>query len=278
MNRSTAIENSWEFQLPNNMRYQAFQHQNVFLEIYEHDCLDFETFDFYFRSALCNDVEDKEFVWVIGTELASLFNGASIIASAEPEVLTVLNLYGDGKKIGKFHFRPKHLEPKEEMDLAEIFGDSASTEPVKAVESALSFEPARIREILRSQASTYVDVEAQKGLQWQTRLILDCVSNDTTYDLLKYFDYEFSWTSLYKIYEALEHEYRTNARKKGLELKVFEKGCTQKERFKFSANKYQVSGVEGRHARDEAALFSKQPLGLAESIELWRETAKEYLK
>lgn len=278
MNSSREINNSWEFQLPRDMRFGWYKHQNSLVEFYEHDCMEYETFDFYFRTALCNDISDPELAWVIGTELASLFNGASKIQSSDPRLLTILNLYGDNRKLGCFQLRPKHLNTKDEMDLADLFGDASGAEVVEEVESALSFDPARIRQELRSLAESNVDLKNQTGLQWQTHLVKDCVSDDTTYDVLKYFDSEYSWGSLYKIYETLEREYKANAKEKGLLLKVFETGCTLKERFKFSANKYQVSGVEGRHARNRHALFSKEPLSFADSVELWRETAKAYFE
>lgn len=278
MNHVTKIENDWEFQLPARMNIAAFQHRNDLFEIYEHDSLEFDTFDFYFRSAICNEIDDPKIALAIGVELASLFNGASKMATSQPELLAVLNLYGGGQKVHLSLFRES--SGPTDSEVAEIFKDSPpSTDSSDETTPATSSVPIDIRSVVKANAMKHLNSDSATKLQWQTLLILEAVTSETIYDLLKYFSAPFSWISLYKIYETLENGYMSEARGRGLQLSVFEKGCSLKERFKFSANKFQVSGVEGRHARDkEQALFSKQPLNLDDSIELWRKTAKDFLE
>jgi len=66
MNSSKEINNSRVFQLPHNMRFVWYKHQNSLVQFYEHDCMEYETFGFYFRTALCNNILITELAWGIG--------------------------------------------------------------------------------------------------------------------------------------------------------------------------------------------------------------------
>jgi len=201
--------------------------------------LDCPNDDFRMTTLYCEGETDPQMVWQIGNELISLFNGASTLFNNNYRKVSI--------------FRLLHQEVS--VDYV-----------TKVGAAALLGKP--------SVDQHRIDQEFENGVKSSMKfpLIHLATENRDVYFILKYLDMEISWTTFYKLMEAVE----TFAKEKGIDL-----GTVKKERKAFTntANNFSLSGFDSRHGFKEVTKQNNtESLSIDEGYNFVSKMAKTYLK
>lgn len=173
--------------------------------------LDCPNDDFRMTTLFCENETDPDLAWQVGYELVSLFNGASILFSKGYRKISIFKL----------------LYKESPVDFV----------PDRGTAALLGKPPV-------SQAKISKEYENGSKSCIKFPLMHLATENTDVHSILKYLDMESSWTTYYKLMEAIE----TFAKEKSIEL-----GTSKKERKSFTntANNFSLSGFDSRHGFKE---------------------------
>jgi hypothetical protein len=207
----------WEFLLNGDVqefRQLSLQAGSSYFNIYGgvDDWLDCPNEDFRMTSLYCEGESDPEVVWQLGYELVSLFNGASILFSKNYRKTSIFELLHNEKPVN-------YVSPKGA--------------------SALLGKPSGF-------SQQRIDQEYKNGSKSTIKfpLIHLATENKDIYFILKYLNMSESWTTYYKLMEAVE----TFAKEKDIDLKT---ANDQRKSFTNTSNNFSLSGFDARHGFKE---------------------------
>jgi len=206
----------WEFLLngdTQDFRQRVSKPSSFYFNIYggvDH-WLDCPNDDFRMTSIYCDNETDPQVVWQIGYELISLFNGASILISKNYRKVSI--------------FKLQHKE-------SEV--DFCPQKNISALLGKPSVNQRRISEAFNNVAISDI----------QLALIHFATENQDVYFLLKYLGMGSSWTTYYKLMEAVE----TFAKDKNIDLETVN---NSRKAFTNTANNFSLSGFDSRHGFKE---------------------------
>lgn len=239
-----SIYSDWEFMLngdPNELRQHASEVGSFYFNIYggvDH-WLDCPNDDFRMTTIYCEGETDPDVVWQIGYELISLFNGASILFDKSYRKASIFKLLHQEKPVNYVAQR--------------------------GVAALLGMPPVsqhRINEELQNGAKSSIKFP----------LIHLATENQDVYFILKYLDMEASWTTYYKLMEAVE----TFAKNKGIDLETVK---NTRKIFTNTANNFSLSGFDSRHGFKEVTKQNNtNAMSIDEAYEFVTSMAKTYLK
>lgn len=207
----------WEFMLDGDIqefRQRSNELGSFYFNIYGgvDDWLDCPSDDFRMTSLFCEGEDDPIAIWQLGHELISLFNGASILFSKNYRKVSIFKLLHKGSPID-------FVAPSEVW--------------------ALLGKPPNFSQDRQ-------DKEYENGARSSSKfpLIHLATENKDIYFILKYLDMPESWTTYYKLMEAVEHF----ATEKNIDL-----GTVKAERKAFTntSNNFSLSGFDSRHGFKE---------------------------
>ncbi|MEA5449256.1 hypothetical protein VB780_11795 [Leptolyngbya sp. CCNP1308] len=234
----------WEFMLNGDtqeFRQLATKPRSYYFNIYggvDH-WLDCPNDDFRMTTFYCDNETDSRVVWQIGHELISLFNGASILFDKNHRKASVYKLLYQGNSV-----------------------DFVPREGVSALLGKPLVHQHLIDESLRNGASSSIKFP----------LIHLATEKKDVYFILKYLDMEGSWTTYYKLMEAVE----TFAAQKHIYLGTVR---AVKIAFTNTANNFSLSGFDSRHGFKEITKQNNtKSMLLNEGYEFVTYMAKIYLK
>lgn len=201
--------------------------------------LDCPNDDFRMTTLFCENETDPDVVWQVGYELISLFNGASILFDKVYRKASIFKL----------------LYKESPVDFVPNRGATAllGKPPVS---------PARISEEYENGAKSCIKFP----------LMHLATENRDVYFILKYLDMESSWTTYYKLMEAIE----TFASEKSIDLSTSKK---ERKSFTNTANNFSLSGFDSRHGFKEATMHNNtQSISIDEGYGFVTSMAKAYLQ
>jgi len=236
------IKNGWEFilfgnfsllkQISSSRLGYDFQVREVF-----NDLIDASVDDLRFCTWHCNGVEDRQVALEKGFELVSLFNGAASLFYESTEKTQIYSLWLN------------QIEQK--MD-----------------ENSQLFVPLAVSE--NGNDCLKEHEENCKG-DIITHSIHVASLDPGIYLLLKYFDLELNWLTLYKILESLEELAKQDS---------FNLGVASQKRGAFTntANSYSLSGIESRHGFKVKKQNKSAVMTIQEARSFIRELTKKYFQ
>jgi len=234
----------WEFMLDGNtqeFRQRASETGSDYFNIYGgvDDWLDCPNDDFRMTTLYCENETDPDVAWQVGYELISLFNGASILFRKEYRKASIYKLLHKGTPVS--------------------FAANRGT-------TGLLGKPPVSQDRIRR--------EYENGSRSSIKFSLMHLATEhkDAYFILKYLDMEASWTTYYKLMEAIE----TFANEKNIEL-----GTSKKTRRSFTntANNFSLSGFDSRHGFKELAKQNNtESMSIEEGHAFVSSMAKEYLQ
>ena len=201
--------------------------------------LDCPNDDFRMTTLFCENETDPDVAWQVGYELVSLFNGASVL----------FNKHYRKASIFKLLYKESPVDFKPNRGGAALLGKPP-------------FSDNRISEEYENASRSSI----------KFLLMHLAAENKDVYFILKYLDMESSWTTYYKLIEAVE----TFAEEKGIDL-----GTSRKERKSFTntANNFSLSGFNSRHGFKEATKKNKtKSMLIDEAYDFVTSMAKSYLQ
>lgn len=206
----------WEFMLDGEsqeFRQKASTIGSYYFNLYggvDH-WLDCPNDDFRMTTLYCEGESDADTVWQIGYELISLFNGASILFNRDYTKASIFKL----------------LYQEASVDYV----------PKRGAAALLGKPP-----VSQSRINEEYENGAKSSIKFP--LIHLATENEDVYFILKYLDMESSWTTYYKLMEAVE----TFAKSKNVDLRVSERA---RKAFTNTANNFSLSGFDSRHGFKE---------------------------
>lgn len=233
----------WEFLLDGDIqefRQRALEFSSFYFNIYggvDH-WLDCPNDDFRMTSVYCDGETDPQVVWQIGYELISLFNGASILFNKNYRKVSIFQL--------------------QYQETSVVFT------PPKSISALLGKPP--VDQYLINDAF-------QNGAKSSIKFPLIHLSteNKDVYFFLKYLDMESSWTTYYKLMEAVE----TFAKEKNIDLQTVIK---KRKSFTNTANNFSLSGFDSRHGFKEVASQNRTAsMSIDEGYDFVTSMVKTYL-
>ena len=234
----------WEFMLDGDsqeFRQRASEIGSYYFNIYggvDH-WLDCPNDDFKMTTLFCEDETDPDVAWQVGYELISLFNGVSILFSKGYRKASILKL----------------LYKESPVDFV----------PNRGVAALLGKPPV-------SQVRISKEYENGSKSCIKFPLMHLATENRDVYFILKYLDMESSWTTYYKLMEAIE----TFAKEKNIDLSISKK---ERKLFTNTANNFSLSGFDSRHGFKEATKQnSTQSMSIDEGYGFVTSMAKAYLQ
>lgn len=236
---------NWEFMLDENpleLMQRASERGSFYFNIYGgvDDWLDCRNDDYRMTTWFAEGEEDPTVVWQLGHELVSLFNGASTLLSKSRYKVSIFKL----------------LHKNIPVDYVEPSGAYA-----------LLGRPSQFNDC-------QVDQEYKNGEKSSAKfpLIHLAAEHKDVYFILKYLDMPESWTTYYKLMEAVE----TFAKEKGIDLETVAK---DRKAFTNTANNFSLSGFDSRHGFKEATKKNNaSALTLDEGYSFVTRMAKIFIK
>jgi hypothetical protein len=235
----------WEFMLNGDVhefRQLSSQACSLYFNMYggvDH-WLDCPNDDFRMTSLYCEGESTPEVVWQLGYELVSLFNGASILFSKNYIKTSIFKLLHN------------------EMPVHYVSPEGAS---------ALLGKPSGFNQ-------QRIDQEYENGSKSTIKfpLIHLATENKDIYFILKYLDMSESWTTYYKLMEAVE----TFAKEKDIDLETVN---DQRKAFTNTSNNFSLSGFDSRHGFKEVTKRNNtSAMSIDEGYNFVSKMAKIYIK
>lgn len=226
---------------PQEFRQRASEIGSYYFNIYggiDH-WLDCPNDDFRMTTLYCENETDPNVVWQVGYELISLFNGASILFRKGYRKASIFKL----------------LYKESPVDLM----------PSRGAAALLGKPPV---------SQHRINEEYENGAKSNIKFSLMhlATENKDVYFILKYLDMESSWSTYYKLMEAIE----TFTKKKDVELNTSKK---ERKRFTNTANNFSLSGFDSRHGFKEAVKKNNtESMSIDEGYNFVTSMAKAYFQ
>lgn len=178
-----------------------------------------------FNSLYFNGQRDPEVIWQQAYELVNIFNGASELLSFKARKQTIREIY----------FLDKPVRRRQQARVIALLG-----------------RPRMHQHRWEEQLGKALQMSPRLGL-----LVL-ATENEDIYMMLKYLEFEASWSNYYKLLETME----THAKLKGREIPGTK---AERGRFTNNANNFSLVGYDARHGLK--ALSERQNTETAMSLE-----------
>ena len=225
------IDNDWIFLLSDDTpRWSGNNLNSEEMHIYEETGqFDHHTFDFCFKSWLCNNETDPQSVWQIAYDLIGLLNGALLLYAPVMYPQSIESILQNDTPIDRY------------ADLSL---------PYYVYEEAQEMLP-EIKDRLPVPNTAAF------------RLVQESLKNDGLYILVRLLGLAPSWVTLYQVYETVKHLSPRSIKDRDII------SASEDEKFRFTANNFSASGLESRHGmvgqkpRDHTKFI---PLGEAKNI------------
>lgn len=209
------------------------------------DWLDCPNDDFRMTTLYAEGESDPNVVWQIGSELISLFNGASVLFQKDYRKASIYKLLCNGREAAS---SPKKGSPDFLVPPALLGPPDCSPEQL-----AEEFSYAKML-----------------GIRFQ--LIHLATENKDVYYILKYLDMEASWSTYYKLLEAIEDF----AAKNSVDLGIAD---SRRRSFTNTANNFSLSGFDSRHGFKELAKANNTAsMTISDGYGFVANVAKKYLR
>ena len=234
----------WEFMLDGDsqeFRQRASEVGSYYFNLYDgvDHWLDCQNDDFRMTTLYLEGETDADTAWQIGYELISLFNGASILFNRDYRRASIVKLL----------YQEAPVDYVAKRGAAGLLGNPPVSQN-------------RITEEYANGAKSSIKFP----------LIHLATEKEDVYFILKYLDMESSWTTYYKLMEAVE----TFAKDKNVDLAVSGKA---RKAFTNTANNFSLSGFDSRHGFKEMAKKNNtEAMSIDEGYNFVADMAKTYLQ